>query len=177
MDLQLRKIVDTERFGQLPQKVWLAECTSVAYEPEIKQYFKQGSFHLESKQFWGLPPLKKKITHCSYMLKMGIPTAPGARCSNISPHAEGPSFLMPYPVWKATRRSNTTLPERHTTGKVMILGIKRASSHLITFNWVRPGFRTLMIQRWCHSKWSLSLLLFKVITSALVLFGFQWCSK
>lgn len=36
MDLQLRRIVDTERFGQPPQKVWLAECTTVAYKPEIK---------------------------------------------------------------------------------------------------------------------------------------------
>lgn len=53
----------------------------------------------------------------------------------------------------------------------------RASSSLITFNWVRPAFRALVIQRRCHSKWSLGLPLFKVITSALVLFGFQWRSK
>lgn len=63
MDLQLRKIIDTERFGQLPQKVWLAECTTVAYEPEIKQYFKQESFCLESKQLCGMPLFKKRKSH------------------------------------------------------------------------------------------------------------------
>lgn len=93
----------------------------------------------------------------------------------MSPSAEGPSFLMPYPVWKATRRGNATVPERHTSGKVS--GMKRASSTLTTFNWVIPGFRALLIQRWCRSKWSLGLLLFKVITTALVVFSFQWCSK
>lgn len=43
MDLHVSRIVGTERFGQPPQKVWLAECKTVAYKPEMKQYFKQGS--------------------------------------------------------------------------------------------------------------------------------------
>lgn len=65
--------------------------------------------------------------------------------------------IFPYslPCVEGNKEGNSTLRERHTTGKLMILGIKRASSSLITFNWVRPGFRALVIQRWCHSKWSL----------------------
>lgn len=66
MDLHLSRIVGTERFGQPPQKVWLAECKTVAYKLEIKQYFKQGSypflFCLESSNFGVCPLFKKNQT-------------------------------------------------------------------------------------------------------------------
>lgn len=71
-----------------------------------------------------------------------------------------------------------TLQER--SWSFVFLGVKGASSSLITFNWVRPGFRALVMQRWCLPKGSLDLPFFhllKVITPALVLFSFQWCSK
>lgn len=55
MDLQLRKIVDTERFGQLPQKVWLAERTTAAYEEEIKQYLNKEASVLNLSNFGKCP--------------------------------------------------------------------------------------------------------------------------
>lgn len=64
------------------------------------------------------------------------------------PAAEGPSFPMLHPAWKATGMGNATPPARHTTGKVMSFVLKEASNSLISFNWVRPGFRALVMQRW-----------------------------
>lgn len=99
---------------------------------------------------------------------------------SVSPGAKGPSLPMRgrQRGWVALACQPGIPQER--SWSFLFLGAKGASSSLITFNWVRPGFRALVMQRWCLPKGSLDLPFFhllKVITSASVLFGFQWCPK